>query len=157
MIRLVQLFDDAGERRVALVGAGTGALRLIDGYARVYDLALAAIRAGTPLEAFVHARLSQAQIDYDLLIAERRLLPPLDHPDPARCIVSLTGLTHLGSATSRDQMHTALAAGTATDSMRMFQIGLEGGKPAADQVGAQPEWAYKGDGRCIVPPEQPLT
>jgi hypothetical protein len=39
----------------------------------------------------------------------------------------------------------------------MFQIGLEGGKPADGQIGAQPEWAYKGDGRCIVAPEQPLT
>ena len=157
MIRLVQLFDDAGARRVALAGADAGALRLIDGSAYVYDLALAAIRADTPLEAFVRARLSHEQIDYNLLIAERRLLPPLDHPDPARCVVSLTGLTHLGSATSRDQMHAAMAAGTATDTMRMFQIGLEGGKPAAGEIGAQPEWAYKGDGRCIVAPEQPLT
>jgi len=157
MIRLVQLFDDAGDRRVALAGEDAGALRLIDGYVRVYDLALAAIRAGTPLAAFVHARLSHEQIDYDLLIAERRLLPPLDHPDPAHCVVSLTGLTHLGSATSRDQMHTAMAAGNGTDTMRMFQIGLEGGKPAHGEIGAQPEWAYKGDGRCIVAPEQPLT
>jgi len=157
MIRLVQLFDAAGDRRVALAGEDAGALRLIDGYARVYDLALAAIRAGTPLAAFVHARLSPEQIDYDLLITERRLLPPLDHPDPARCVVSLTGLTHLGSATSRDQMHAAVAAGNATDTMRMFQIGLEGGKPAHGAIGAQPEWAYKGDGRCVVAPEQPLT
>ena len=156
MIRLVQLFDAAGDRRVALAGEDAGALRLIDGYARVYDLALAAIRAGTPLAAFVHARLSPEQIDYDLLITERRLLPPLDHPDPARCVVSLTGLTHLGSATSRDQMHAAVAAGNATDTMRMFQIGLEGGKPAHGEVGAQPEWAFKGDGRCVVAPEQPL-
>jgi hypothetical protein len=157
MIRLIQLFDDAGDRRVALVGEAAGQAGLIAGYARVYDLALAAIRAGMPLEAFVQARLSQHEIDYDRLIAERRLLPPLDHPDPARCVVSLTGLTHLGSATSRDQMHAAVATGNATDTMRMFQIGLEGGKPAAGQVGAQPEWAYKGDGRCVVAPEQPLT
>jgi hypothetical protein len=157
MIRLVQLLDAAGDRRVALAGEDAGALHLIAGYARVYDLARAAIRAGTPLEAFVHAHRSHEQIDYDLLIAERRLLPPLDHPDPARCVVSLTGLTHLGSATSRDQMHAAMATGTATDTMRMFQIGLEGGKPAEGQIGAQPEWAYKGDGRCIVAPEQPLT
>ncbi len=157
MIRLVQLFDDAGARRVALAGEDAGALQLIGGYARVYDLAMAAIRAGMPLEAFVQVHLSHEQIDYNLLIAERRLLPPLDHPDPARCVVSLTGLTHLGSATSRDQMHAAVAAGSATDTIRMFQIGLAGGKPAAGQVGAQPEWAYKGDGRCVVAPEQPLT
>ena len=38
-----------------------------------------------------------------------------------------------------------------TDSMRMFQLGLEGGKTrAAGQIGVQPEWFYKGDGSCIV-------
>ncbi|MDQ2995517.1 MAG: FAH family protein [Chloroflexota bacterium] len=156
-MRLVQLFDDAGARRVALTGDDAGVLRLIDDYARTYDLALAAIRANMPLETFVQPYLSHKQIDYNLLIAERRILPPLDHPDPARCVVSLTGLTHLGSATSRDQMHAAVASGTATDTMRMFQIGLAGGKPAHGEVGAQPEWAYKGDGRCVVAPEQPLT
>jgi hypothetical protein len=50
-----------------------------------------------------------------------------------------------------------MAAGNATDTMRMFQIGLQGGKPAAGQIGAQPEWAYKGDGRCVVAPERALT
>ncbi len=157
MIRLVQLFDAAGDRRVALAGEDASVLRLIDGYARVYDMALAAIRAGTALEAFVQAHLSREWVEYDRLVAERRLLAPLDHLDPARCVVSLTGLTHLGSATSRDQMHAAMATGTASDSIRMFQIGIEGGKPADGQIGAQPEWAYKGDGRCVVAPEQPLT
>ncbi|HEU5103134.1 MAG TPA: AraD1 family protein [Roseiflexaceae bacterium] len=157
MIRLVQLFDEAGARRVALSSDEAGVLRLIDGYARVYDLVLAAIRADESLEAFVYAHLSRERADYDLAVAEQRLLPPIDHPDPARCVVSLTGLTHLGCATSRDQMHAALAAGNATDTMRMFQIGLEGGKPAAGRIGAQPEWAYKGDGRCVVAPEQALT
>lgn len=157
MIRLIQLVDAAGARRVALASDSEGALQLLDGYARVYDLALAAIRAGAPLEAFASAHLSHERADYDLALAEQRLLPPIDHPDPARCVVSLTGLTHLGSATSRDQMHAAVAAGSATDTMRMFQIGLQGGKPAAGQIGAQPEWAYKGDGRCVVAPEQALN
>ncbi len=47
-------------------------------------------------------------------------------------------------------MHKAAAGGTLTDSMRMFNMGLEGGKPAAGQVGVQPEWFYKGDGSCVV-------
>ena len=35
-----------------------------------------------------------------------RLLPPIDHPDEAaRCLVSGTGLTHLGSAQNRQAMH----------------------------------------------------
>jgi hypothetical protein len=157
MIQLVQFLEANGDRAVALAGEQVGALQVIDGYARVYDLALAAIRAGSTLATFVQSRLSRTWVDYDRVIAEQRLLPPLDHPDPAHCLVSLTGLTHLGSAQSRDQMHAALQSGSATDSIRMFQIGLDGGKPPAGQIGAQPEWAYKGDGRCVVAPEQALT
>jgi hypothetical protein len=33
-----------------------------------------------------------------------------------------------------------------TDSAKMFQLGIEGGKPAAGQRGAAPEWFYKGNG-----------
>lgn len=156
-VRLVQLFDEHGARRVAISNADTERLALIEGYTCVYDLARASIQAGESLASFVQSRVSSEFTDYDRVIAERRLLPPLDHPDPARCVVSLTGLTHLGSAASRDRMHAAVAAGTATDSMRMFQIGVAGGKPTAGQIGAQPEWAYKGDGRCIVAPEHALT
>jgi hypothetical protein len=72
-------------------------------------------------------------------------------------LVTLTGLTHLGSAKSRDQMHAESSAESLTDSARMFQIGLQGGKPESGQVGAQPEWAYKGDGRCLVAPEHTMT
>jgi hypothetical protein len=157
MTRLVQFAEATGDRAVALVSEQAGGLQVIDGYARVYDLAMAAIRARETLASFVQSRLSDRWVDYDRVIAEQRLLPPLDHPDPARCVVSLTGLTHMGSARSRDQMHAALAAGNATDTIRMFQIGVEGGKPALGQIGAQPEWAYKGDGSCVVAPERPLT
>src|SRR5262249_19473259 len=139
MIQLVQFLDANGDRAIALVSEQPGVLQVIDGYARVYDLALAAIRAHSTLATFVLSRLSRTWVDYDRVIAEQRLLPPLDHPDPAHCLVSLTGLTHLGSAQSRDQMHVALASGSATDSIRMFQIGVAGGKPAAGQIGAQPE------------------
>lgn len=54
-------------------------------------------------------------------------------------------------------MHQAAAAGTTTDSMRMFLLGLKGGKPADGEIGVQPEWFYKGDGgehrraRCADP------
>ena len=47
-------------------------------------------------------------------------------------------------------------AGTLTDSMRMFQWGVEGGIPAAGEAGAQPEWFYKGDGGIVVAPGAPL-
>jgi hypothetical protein len=84
--------------------------------------------------------------------------PPIDHVDPAHLILTGTGLTHLGSAEGRDKMHKAAQAGEQlTDSMRMFLMGVEGGKPAEGVVGAQPEWFYKGDGSHVVGPGAPLT
>ena len=36
--------------------------------------------------------------------------------------------------------------------MRMFKMGLEGGKPKPGAPGVQPEWFYKGDGSTIAAP-----
>jgi hypothetical protein len=52
-------------------------------------------------------------------------------------------------------MHQDASAAT-TDSMRMFLMGVEGGKPAGGPPGAQPEWFYKGDGSCLVGPQDDL-
>lgn len=93
----------------------------------------------------------EGEVNYDEIVAEKRLLLPLDHAEPSRCTISVTGLTHLGSAESRDAMHAKLAADDLSDSMRMFKLGLEGGKPNHGSIGVQPEWAYKGmvRGRCL--------
>ena len=160
-VRLVQFVDEQGARRVG-VAEGSSHLRLVDRFASVYELVQSSIRSGQSLGALTQANLSAERVDYERVVAERRLLPPLDHPDPARCLVSLTGLTHLGSAQSRDKMHAASVPGTKvsaaeTDSIRMFRLGLAGGKPQPGEIGNQPEWAYKGDGRCVVAPEQPIT
>ena len=53
-------------------------------------------------------------------------------------------------------MHVKLQSADLTDSMKMFKLGIEGGKPAAGAIGVQPEWAYKGDGSWLVAPEQPI-
>jgi hypothetical protein len=133
-------------------------LHVLQGVARIYNLALEADWLGLELEQLVNQRLSGEIVDYERVIAENRLLPPLDHPDPAHCYVTGTGLNHLGSAQARDAMHTKLSGdpNNLTDSMRMFKLGLEGGKPEPGQVGVSPEWFYKGDGDSIVPPGQPL-
>ena len=44
-----------------------------------------------------------------------------------------------------------------TNSMRMFRLGYEGGKPKNGHAGAQPEWFYKGDGSILSPPEGDLA
>jgi hypothetical protein len=103
-MRLVQFVSGDGVRRVGLV-QDAAALRLVRNAARVYDLALAAHRYGMTLAQLVEQRLGDETVDYGSLVAQRRLLPPLTHADPAHCYVTGTGLTHLGSAKARDSMH----------------------------------------------------
>ena len=84
------------------------------------------------------------------------MLPPIDHPDePSRCMISGTGLTHLGSARDRQSMH-AVASDEMTDSMKMFHWGKEGGRPAPGKIGTPPEWFYKGTGTTLRAHGQPL-
>jgi hypothetical protein len=125
----------------------------------VYELALAAIKKNISIERLAEAWTASERLNYQRLIDEGCILSPFSHPDPARLLVSGTGLTHLGSADTRDAMHRKIKdAGQAelTDSMKMFRLGLEGGKPAAGARGVQPEWFYKGDGSCIAAPYTPL-
>lgn len=157
-MRLVQFLSENGNHRVAKVEADESHLQVLAETERIYDLALEAGRSGATLEDLVFSRLSDERVDYDQIIAAQRLLPPLDHPDPAHCLVTGTGLTHLGSAQARDAMHAKAAVDAPlTDSMRLFQRGLEGGKPSGGQISVQPEWFYKGNGYNVVPPERPLV
>ena len=80
------------------------------------------------------------------------ILPPLDHPDPSHCLISGTGLTHMGSMEKRAEMHIAADEETEsekTDSEKMFDMGLKGGKLEAGVRGVQPEWFYKGTGALL--------
>lgn len=153
----VQFLDAGGQRALALVDV-SGQARKVTAAATLIDLANAAIMAGrTLIEAATQGPLGDV-VDIALALEQDRILAPIDHPDPAHLVLTGTGLTHLGSAEGRDKMHKAAAAADKpTDSMRMFLMGVEGGKPAAGQVGAQPEWFYKGDGSHVVGPSQSLT
>lgn len=150
-MRLIQCIHE-GKARAALVESSEH-VRLLD--TDTYTLARRAISAGQSLAHAVEAATTNTRLDYQQLVDEKRLLPPLTHPDPAHCLVTGTGLTHLGSADTRSAMHakTQVSEAELTDSMRMFKLGVEGGKPDAGEPGAQPEWFYKGDGSCVVPPE----
>lgn len=155
-MRLVQFHcGNPSDSRVAVVSTDGRSLDVVAGVASTYALACAAIKAGTGLAAMV-AELGVAEtVDYDSVVAEGRLLPPMTHPDPAHMLVTGTGLTHLGSASTRSAMH-ATADDKLTDSMKMFKSGLDGGKPAPGEVGSEPEWFFKGDGSWVVPPGQAL-
>jgi hypothetical protein len=156
MMRLVQL-KKGYVRRVALVEEPH--LRMLDGCTSVYEFATCALRTGSKLNDLARTRLTPERLDYGLVYggkSEWKLLPPIDHPEePARCMISGTGLTHLGSARDRQSMH-AMSTDEMTDSMKMFHLGREGGRPAAGQVGIAPEWFYKGTGTSLRAHGQPL-
>ncbi|QXQ05560.1 FAH family protein [Sphingosinicellaceae bacterium] len=155
-LRLLQHRSPAGVRSV--IAATDDGAAFVSGVTTMRELAMRAITAGTGLAAAVAACGTGASVDIAAALAAGEILAPIDHDDPAHLTMTGTGLTHLGSAEGRDQMHrNAAAAETQTDSMRMFLEGLAGGKPGDGETGQQPEWFYKGDGTSLVGPEQALT
>jgi len=158
-MRLIQFTDDKGQARVGRVDAAGTAVQILDGVSSTYELALRCAAAGRNLAELAQSIAVAGTEAYQPLLESGRLLPPLTHPEPHRCLVSGTGLTHLGSAATRNSMHQKAAATTepATDSARMFRWGIEGGKPAGNQPGVQPEWFYKGNGSILVGCGSPIT
>src|SRR5277367_4707301 len=144
MTRLVQL-KKGNDRRVALVEDPN--LHFLGGCQTIYALAEEAIASGAKLSELAQKKATQELLEYDPIYrgeSDWRILPPIDHPDePSRCLISGTGLTHLGSARDRQGMH-AIASEDLTDSMKMFRWGIAGGRPAAGEIGTPPEWFYKG-------------
>ena len=143
---------------LAVVAREGAEARIVQGARSTYALAQEAIAAGQTLTEAIAARGLGQSVDLAALLAKGRVALPLTHPDPAHLHLTGTGLTHLGSASARDAMHAKLAGEEAqTDSMRMFRMGLEGGRPAPGAVGVQPEWFYKGNGHNAVAPGAALV
>jgi hypothetical protein len=150
-MRLVQITHRIEGARVAVV-ENDESLRLLKGFKSTYDLASLAAQRNSSIDNVVMEDLGDDRFDYDE-IYEGRSEWSLDVPftrfdHPALCTVSGTGLTHKASAENRAKMHQEEAI-EVTDSMRMYQWGLEGGAPGPGEIGVQPEWFYKGDG-CIL-------
>jgi len=156
MTRLVQI-QNGTTRAVALIDEPR--LRLLDGVNSIFELAQQAVDSNISFAALIQKKATGEFLDYDSIYngkSEWKLLPPIDHPaEPSRCLVSGTGLTHLGSARNRQAMHSASEA-EMNDSMKMFKWGVEGGKPAPGKIGIAPEWFYKGCGTILRAHGEPL-
>ncbi len=157
MTRLVQLNHSKHGRKVALVKENQ--LHFLRGADSLYRLAQSALAAHKKLEQAVADAVTNDSVDYNTVHSGQsdwRLLPAFDHPDePARCLVTGTGLTHKKSAENRQAMHSSVQP-VVTDSMRMYQSGLEGGRPAPGEIGVPPEWFYKGCGTILRAHGEPL-
>ncbi|KQQ40178.1 FAH family protein [Duganella sp. Leaf126] len=154
---LIQFTSEQGARQVGVLDQHT--VRILDGYTTTYALAQEAIRRSTGLAALADQAIGAGTASFAAIAAGGRLLPPLDHTDHAHTYVTGTGLTHLGSADTRDAMHKKIGGDveTLSDSMKMFRMGVEGGKPEAGKAGVQPEWFYKGDGSIVAASGQDLA
>ena len=104
-MNLIQFFDLNGERAVGVVEGGV--TRQVRDATSVYDLAIAALARNIGIGALIAEKGLGETIDKAAILAEGRMLSPMDHPDPAHLYVTGTGLTHLGSASTRDAMHNS--------------------------------------------------
>ena len=102
---LVQFKKENGERRVGLLEQDT--IRELEGVTTTYALAQEAIRGKTGLAQLAQSKAGAQTHAYADVLASGRLLTPLDHEDSAHTYVCGTGLTHLGSADTRDAMACA--------------------------------------------------
>ena len=110
------MLDVAGARIVVAATAGTTGRRVKDATS-VYHLAAEAIAGNTTLAAVLEKHGYGEEIDLLQSLRDKRILPPVDHGDSARVLLTGTGLTHLGSADARDRMHAKAHAAETSDSM----------------------------------------
>jgi hypothetical protein len=143
--------------RIGVVLRDGSEAALVHGASSTYALAIQAASTGRTLAAVIAEHGLSDAVDLVRLADEGRITLPITHPDPAHLHLTGTGLTHLGSAAARDAMHATLQTEALTDSMRMFRMGLEDGRPAPGKIGVQPEWFYKGNGHTAVAPGAALT
>ena len=155
-MRVVQISDGV-KRRVALVAEPY--LYCVRQYRSVYDLAAEAVERQQDLKSLIEDVGTNQRLNYDEIYkqsSEWTLMSPIDVPGrPEYLFVGGTGLTNLGSAQSREAMHSGFHAGLeemTNDSIRMFASGVQGGKPPAGTIGVAPEWFYKGNGSVLKPP-----
>lgn len=156
--RLVQLVHPVNGRKIAMVQEPY--LVLLNDVSSVYALALHAIDSGENIRSIIEKKISDSRLEYDPVyegLTDWQILPSFDNPEiSSDCLVSGTGLTHKNSALNRQMMHQAEGS-TFTDSMKMYQWGLEGGQPEKGAIGTQPEWFYKGTGSILKAHGQTLS
>ncbi len=168
-MRLIQFEIPESGRRVGMLVENEvyDLTSVVPTWFRVIDVFHAAIEFGRTFSETVSDALEERSFDRlgysELLDAEPRgshpwICAPVDHADEHRVLISGTGLTHTGGMESRDRMHADETETTApqTDSARMFQLGIDGGKPSAGSRGVAPEWFYKGNGYNLRGPRVPL-
>ena len=148
-IRVVQISHHTKGRTIAIVEEPS--LVLVGRFMSVYDAALEACRGNISLKDLLLSNRSDQLRNYDSVYEGQdawKLLPAFDVPEnPFACLVAGTGLTHRNSALNRQMMHGGDSK--PSDSIIMYEWGVNDGFPEKGQIGVQPEWFYKGNGSVL--------
>lgn len=148
-MRLSQVLAETNEKIVCATDESGVSRRLRD-TPDIRSLATDAVTGGTTLPALVAHRQTDEQIDLAAALDVGRVLCPVDHPDPAHLMVSGSGLSHR-SWIALEPDHGP-DEDKWPDHYKTLMLGMRGGRPAADEWGAQPEWFFKGNGDVLVRP-----
>src|SRR3954454_5461431 len=108
-LRLMQRRSADGERSV--IAAEGDSARIANEVASTRELALRAVAVRATLAEMLQRCGLGVEVDPAEELEAGRIIAPIDHDDPAHLLMSGTGLTHLGSAEARDQMHRLAAQG----------------------------------------------
>lgn len=92
-MRVIQFNDSKGGRHVGLVEADGDHAVTLEGFKSLYDAARLALAAKKPLAKVIADAATGMRVDYARLLEEGRVLAPLDHPEPARFLITGTGIT----------------------------------------------------------------
>ncbi len=160
-MHIIQLTHPQLGRRVALAEE-PNLILLNKSIASSYQLFVLTINSvDRNVQQIIESAKTTEVLDYNSVYFSKnkwRILPPIDCAhDPMQCIISGTGLTHKVRAQSRQSMHENQKADHLTDSRKMYLWGEEGGKPANNKIGVQPEWFYKGNGLNLKGHGDPLV
>ncbi|WP_424968793.1 AraD1 family protein [Dinoroseobacter sp. S375] len=147
--RLSQV-DLADGSRVVTARRGEDAARILSGTTTLRDLALDAINAGRSLPDLITERMTSDTVSLEDALAQGRIRVPIDHPDPAHVLVAGSGLSH--RSWYEAQPDHGPDPEKWPDYYKILRLGDEGGRPAEGEIGAQPEWFYKGNGSILVRP-----
>ena len=135
-LRLLQVALTGGKRSVVALGDDGRAVRL-DGIASTYELAGAALAEGSSLEEAVRKRTTAEAVDVSNTRSAVRLLPPIDHPDPAHLLSHGHGAhaSRLGGEPRPDACARRRGRRARPTRCGCFSMGVKGGKPAGGSVG----------------------
>ena len=147
---LIQFKDLDGQLKIGVTEAGL--VHPLKTSQDLYGLSLMAIAHKSSLVDILSSLDRQVPIDYLALLSSGRILPPIPHIDPLHILISGTGLTHTNSVLMRKDMHQTRL----TEAQNIFHNGLSDGKPDVGQLGAMPEWFFKGFGCQIKTSNQQL-